>query len=340
MVTCMKCTRFVTQVEFGWCREFLNFVGLIPGNMANQLPSQPANHYNIIPPAPTSSILQVPPGNPTPSAASLAQCAGTNAHLCNVGKEKRQNAEEDWYHELHAADRHKHSSIIQDPSTPIMEVVLSQATTYTKNWSNRFLSTLKKPIQIDLIYEDNEEDTNTILATENPAATERSLRTGLNVATSRRPSSLLGSQLVSCQTSRRNIEDHPYTQTAITACQTENAWALGGIAGTVPACGGASLSTHLNNLGRPLSNSLNINPEGWAIAHRLIFNNVDVNPSRIITLLQRHHSLKATTAPLTVKVDHNILVGQGSMRKAFSAQVKSEGRNGGPSRITNWVAKV
>ncbi|EFP90467.2 Eukaryotic elongation factor-2 kinase [Puccinia graminis f. sp. tritici] len=89
MVTCLKCTRFVTQVEFGWCRECLNFVGLMPGNMANQLPSQPANHYNIIPPAPTSSILQVPPAIPTPPAASLAQCAGTNAYLRNVGKAKR-----------------------------------------------------------------------------------------------------------------------------------------------------------------------------------------------------------------------------------------------------------
>ncbi|KAA1134954.1 Eukaryotic elongation factor-2 kinase [Puccinia graminis f. sp. tritici] len=198
------------------------------------------------------------------------------------------------------------------PSTPIGYTSLSRNKSFLNPKTLLLLvgqSTLKKPVQIDLIYEDNGEDTNTILATKNPAATKRSLRIGLNVATSRRPSSLLG--------------NHPYTQTAITACQTENAWALGGIAGTVPARGGASLSTHLNNLGRPLSNSLNINPEGWAIAHRLIFNNVNVNPSRILTLLQRHHSLKATIAPLTVKVDHNILVGQGSMRKAFLAQVKN-----------------
>jgi hypothetical protein len=81
---------------------------------------------------------------------------------------------------------------------------------------------LKKLVQIDLIYKENGEDTITILATKNPAATERSLRTGLNAATSRRPSSLLASQL---QTSHRNIKDHTYTPTAITA------WALGGIAG-------------------------------------------------------------------------------------------------------------
>ncbi|EFP86412.1 alphaK A7 [Puccinia graminis f. sp. tritici CRL 75-36-700-3] len=35
-----------------------------------------------------------------------------------------------------------------------------------------------------------------------------------------------------------------------------------------------------------------------------------------------------------------MLVGQGSMRGAFLAQVKTEGQNGGPPRITNWVAKV
>ncbi|KAA1080788.1 Eukaryotic elongation factor-2 kinase [Puccinia graminis f. sp. tritici] len=120
------------------------------------------------------------------------------------------------------------------PSTPIGYTSLSRNKSFLDPKTLLLLvgqSTLKKPVQIDLIYEDNGEDTNTILATKNPAATKRSLRTGLNVATSRRPSSLLGSQLVSCQTSRRNIKDHPYTQTAITARQTENAWALGGIAG-------------------------------------------------------------------------------------------------------------
>jgi hypothetical protein len=95
----------------------------------------------------------------------------------------------------------------------------------------------------------------------------------------------------------------------------------------------------MNYLGRPLSSSLDINPDGWVIAHRLIFNH-DVNSTQINASLKRYHYLRATTTPLTVKVDHDSLVGQGSMRKAFSAQVKTEGRNGGPPRITNWVAKV
>ncbi|KAI9628970.1 hypothetical protein H4Q26_018378, partial [Puccinia striiformis f. sp. tritici PST-130] len=57
---------------------------------------------------------------------------------------------------------------------------------------------------------------------------------------------------------------------------TDARWALGGVTGTVPARGPASLSTHMNFLGRPVSSaSINLNPEGWVVAERLKFNHQD-----------------------------------------------------------------
>ncbi|EFP90335.2 alphaK A2 [Puccinia graminis f. sp. tritici CRL 75-36-700-3] len=371
MVTCLKCTRFVTQTEFGWCCECLNFVGLMPGNMAPQLPSQPPNHYNIIPSyppaaAPTPSIFQALPANPTTPAANLAQCAGSNAHIRNIRKSKRTknpaptpysrnpkpsvsatltespmrmfkcgisffqdkkqkktgimsymrqidtslpNLYETLQHQLwqlFLPELLRKELVEGLPKSPIGRTSLSHNKSVLDPQTLLLLvkqSTIKKPVQIDLIYEDNGEDTDTIPETETPAATERSLRSQQSSATFRIPSPL-ESQIVPRQTShitsRRHNEDQASTPTAVAARPTKNSWALGGIAGTVPARGSASLSTHMNYLGRPL----------------------------------------ATTTPLTVKVDHNTLVGQGSMRRAFSAEVKTEGRNGGPPRITHWVAKV
>ncbi|KAA1091101.1 Eukaryotic elongation factor-2 kinase [Puccinia graminis f. sp. tritici] len=56
---------------------------------------------------------------------------------------------------------------------------------------------------------------------------------------------------------------------------SNDTWALGGTGGTILALGDASLSTRLNNLGKPLSASININPKGWVLAQRLKFNSSD-----------------------------------------------------------------
>ncbi|KAI7964408.1 hypothetical protein MJO29_002506 [Puccinia striiformis f. sp. tritici] len=121
---------------------------------------------------------------------------------------------------------------------------------------------------------------------------------------------------------------------------TNARWALGDVTGTVPARGPASLSTHMNFLGRPVSSALiDLNPEGWVVAQRLKFNHQDAR-GRQSSSLARYQHLQATTCPLTIKVDKTTIVGQGSMRKAFAALVKTNGHNGGPPQITNWVAKV
>ncbi|KAH9471725.1 hypothetical protein Pst134EA_005604 [Puccinia striiformis f. sp. tritici] len=96
----------------------------------------------------------------------------------------------------------------------------------------------------------------------------------------------------------------------------------------------------MNFLGRPVSSALiDLNPEGWVVAQRLKFNHQDAR-GRQSSSLARYQHLQATTCPLTIKVDKTTIVGQGSMRKAFAALVKTNGHNGGPPQITNWVAKV
>jgi hypothetical protein len=107
---------------------------------------------------------------------------------------------------------------------------------------------------------------------------------------------------------------------------------------TVPARGTASLGTHLNFLGKPLLlASLDINVDGWIVAQRIKLIHQDLS-SDLHT--PRYQPLTLDTVPLTIKIDTSALVGQGSMRKAYTALVKTGGQNGGPTRITNWVAKV
>ncbi|PLW53152.1 hypothetical protein PCANC_11322 [Puccinia coronata f. sp. avenae] len=189
---------------------------------------------------------------------------------------------------------------------------------------------MKKPVQIDLIYHDNAEDSNTNLIT-----TERTL--------SRRTRSHATTSLALPATSptpRGNLGDQTEIPTTIMARPINDTWALGGIAATVPARGDVSLLTHTKYLGRPLSSGLDINSKGWVVAQRLKFHNSEISIQQINPFLQRFHQPKATTVPEIFKIDHNSIVGEGSMRRAYSAQIKTKSRRGGAPRITNWVAKV
>ncbi|KAI7944448.1 hypothetical protein MJO28_010143 [Puccinia striiformis f. sp. tritici] len=195
-------------------------------------------------------------------------------------------------------------------------------------------STLLKPIQIDLVYEDDGSD----LPTELPAtSTSRRAKMQTNQITQRQAprTRAVTSHVCHAPTGNHQLKTSPVTKTGA----TDSNWAEGGVAATVPARGTASLSTHMKNLGKPLSCVIDINPEGWIIAQRLKLLPHDLN-SGSQPELAKYHYLKATTAPLTLKIDKNSVFGQGSMRIAYSAQVKTEGRQGSPPSITNWVAKM
>ncbi|WAQ81568.1 hypothetical protein PtA15_1A910 [Puccinia triticina] len=173
-------------------------------------------------------------------------------------------------------------------------------------------STMKKPLQIDLVCEDGAGETDT---TERTTATERPLRNRANLEPNiiTPPVATQPNEgLTSLATSRSNVNDTLYIPTTITARPNDGNWALGGTSATVPARGRASLSTHMRHLGRPLSSSLNINPGGWVLANRLKFNHLDVEIGRNSHSLPRYHHLKATTVPETVKIDRNLVLGSPS----------------------------
>ncbi|KAI7959010.1 hypothetical protein MJO28_002801 [Puccinia striiformis f. sp. tritici] len=209
-------------------------------------------------------------------------------------------------------------------------------------------STIKKPVQIDITYQENideleNDNTDNVESNLSSADATDSHTPPVPASDNPRPETptpRLTRSAALANSQSTALPNSASTPLATAIRGTDARWALGGVTGTVPARGPASLSTHMNFLGRPVSSaSIDLNPEGWVVAERLKFNHQDAR-GRQSSSLARYQHLQATTCPLTIKVDKTTIVGQGSMRKAFAALVKTDGHNGGPPRITNWVAKV
>ncbi|KAI7966836.1 hypothetical protein MJO29_000113 [Puccinia striiformis f. sp. tritici] len=109
----------------------------------------------------------------------------------------------------------------------------------------------------------------------------------------------------------------------------EGDWALGGIACTMPRGGQGSLNTQLGRLGHG-GGVLNLNPLGWTNGLRLIFD--------ASSLSSAIDPLKTETTPITLKIYKHRKFGEGSMRRAYQADVKvSDDKN---ATIAQYVAKI
>ncbi|KAI7940605.1 hypothetical protein MJO28_012890 [Puccinia striiformis f. sp. tritici] len=73
---------------------------------------------------------------------------------------------------------------------------------------------------------------------------------------------------------------------------------------------------------------IDLNPEGWVVAQRLKFNHNNLGGQQSAYQARYDQHLKASTLPLTIKVKKTTIIGQGSMRKAYLALVKTDGQNG------------
>jgi hypothetical protein len=93
--------------------------------------------------------------------------------------------------------------------------------------------------------------------------------------------------------------------------------------GTVVSSG-KSLASKMAMLSKPLPSYLEINPDGWIIAQRLVFDGIE-NP-------------KPRTDPIIIKVNKQEIVGTGGMRITYAAQVKTI--NDEVEIISDYVAKV
>ncbi|KNF00250.1 hypothetical protein, variant [Puccinia striiformis f. sp. tritici PST-78] len=109
-----------------------------------------------------------------------------------------------------------------------------------------------------------------------------------------------------------------------------NTWASGGITCTMPRKSNTGLSTQLWVLGKKNNDCITIETEGWINAHRLIFNTLN---------RAEHEDLKADIQPITIRVNEKNIIGEGSMQRAFKAEVKTICSDGS-AIITNHVAKI
>ncbi|POW17116.1 hypothetical protein PSHT_06525 [Puccinia striiformis] len=89
----------------------------------------------------------------------------------------------------------------------------------------------------------------------------------------------------------------------------------------------AGLSTQLRVLGGCCIDYVRIDNEGWVNEHRFIFKNFSHN---------QYDSLSADVEPIIFRVDQDVVVGEGSMRRAYKAEVKTKSSDGS-EKISNYA---
>ncbi|EFP83008.2 alphaK I11 [Puccinia graminis f. sp. tritici CRL 75-36-700-3] len=112
--------------------------------------------------------------------------------------------------------------------------------------------------------------------------------------------------------------------------KNRNSWASAGIASTMPRLGSSSLSTQLRILGQNNNDIVDVVKTGWIHANRFIFKTFERT---------EYELLKAETEPITLRIFRDVIIGQGSMRRALKAEVKSISEDGAEI-ISNYVAKI
>ncbi|EFP77838.2 uncharacterized protein PGTG_03794 [Puccinia graminis f. sp. tritici CRL 75-36-700-3] len=117
-------------------------------------------------------------------------------------------------------------------------------------------------------------------------------------------------------------------------------WALGGKFSTKPARGATSLSSQVNTLSHPVGQSIVIKTDGWIPALQVHFYTVDEQPpsgeSRQSFIINDY--IRAVTFPLEIKVNTGKVLGEGSSRRSYAAQVCSLEQ--GKEVVNKWVAKL
>ncbi|POV98939.1 hypothetical protein PSHT_13760 [Puccinia striiformis] len=137
------------------------------------------------------------------------------------------------------------------------------------------------------------------------------------------------------KSSQSNSEQNTPASSSIPSCHLGmakvNTWASGGITCQYNARkSNTGLSTQLWVLGKKNNDCITIETEGWINAHRLIFNTLN---------RAEHEDLKADIQPITIRVNEKNIIGEGSMQRAFKAEVKTICSDGS-AIITNHVAKI
>ncbi|KAI7960455.1 hypothetical protein MJO29_005523 [Puccinia striiformis f. sp. tritici] len=131
---------------------------------------------------------------------------------------------------------------------------------------------------------------------------------------------------------------HNVEQTKILTSKSKN-WEQRGATATKVMRGSASLSSQVDALSHPVSQSITIKPDGWTAAERLQFFNInDLPPAEaLLKSFIINDYIHAITFPFSIQVDTHTNVGQGSSRRSHPAKVRS--LENGKEVVNNWVAK-
>jgi hypothetical protein len=103
----------------------------------------------------------------------------------------------------------------------------------------------------------------------------------------------------------------------------------------MPSHGAVGLKTQLGFLGQGTLSSVHINKDGWIYGQRLIFHTDNI-PNQ--SLFRKVSFVRADTQPITLRVNQDQVIGQGSMRITYKAVVKIVEGNGEVT-LVDYVAK-
>ncbi|KAH9453368.1 hypothetical protein MJO29_012795 [Puccinia striiformis f. sp. tritici] len=126
-----------------------------------------------------------------------------------------------------------------------------------------------------------------------------------------------------------------------TSKSAPQSWAHGGTMASKPPAPGSSLASHMGRLSQRVHGST-IQEEGeWITGNRLTFftTHPPSNSPPPAIKFQLSNGIHGITSPLVYRVNLNRIIGQGSMRIAYAAEVESPDEEG-IATITHWVAKV
>ncbi|PLW16344.1 hypothetical protein PCANC_21157 [Puccinia coronata f. sp. avenae] len=333
MVTCLKCTKFVTQTQFGgWCYDCLVFVGLKPEHMVpnDSNPIQNSNIYNVIPPPSHRHAAPQLAPTPTPSSIPVAEDAGSKVAFRSFGKARRtKNPASSPY-----SKKSSSGSKVLSNASPIR--FIKCGISFYQNDKQKKTGIISRVQQVNIekpnVYNSLKLQLWQLFS---PDLLRKNLVDSLPDNPPEHISLSHNKSLIDSATLLLLLEESTLKKPLQVDLMYEEK----------PEDLDTNLDTTLSTSRQSTTNSIVTRSRTSASNQSIQFESVCSTPIQSYHNSSANNSWElggvavAATVPITIKIDTNRIIGQGSMRIAYFAQVKTDSKNGGPPRITNWVAK-
>ncbi|KAI7945019.1 hypothetical protein MJO28_010714 [Puccinia striiformis f. sp. tritici] len=131
------------------------------------------------------------------------------------------------------------------------------------------------------------------------------------------------------------------TKMATAPKATTKSWAVRGPSASKPVHRSMDMVSRLGQLSKNISRSSLVPLSEWITGNRLDFFTSTSQPDTIppSTRFQLANGIQGNTHPICYRINLNEKLGEGSMRKAYATEVKTD-LGGGIEHINHWVAKV